>query len=122
VFSFESETELVELEQVTKKHPSIEDLGFVQVGDNMYVEKESVDEDSDSEVEDEDSDDTDSDDSFIVPDDEDVLQRPPDHREVDRAWKEWRPTSAGAQRFKDKIDQIEAVMNHTIDEKFVFKK
>jgi len=123
VFSFESETELVELEQVSKKHPSIEVLGFMQVGDNMYVEKESVDEDSASEIEDEDedTDDTDSDDSFIVPDDEEVLQKPPDHREVDRNWVEWRPVSAGARRFKEKIDQIEASMNHQIDEKFVFK-
>jgi hypothetical protein len=122
VFSFESETELIECEQVIKKHKTIEDLGFIQVGDNMYVEKDEVDEDSASEVEDVESDDSDSDNSFIVPDDEEVLQKPPDHREVDRNWKEWRPMSAGAKRFKEKIDQIEAVMNHQIDEKFVFKK
>jgi len=122
VFSFESETELIECEQVIKKHKTIEDLGFIQVGDNMYVEKDEVDEDSASEVEDVESYDSDSDNSFIVPDDEEVLQKPPDHREVDRNWKEWRPMSAGAKRFKEKIDQIEAVMNHQIDEKFVFKK
>jgi hypothetical protein len=122
VFSFESETELIECEQVIKKHKTIEDLGFIQVSDNMYVEKDEVDEDSASEVEDVESDDSDSDNSFIVPDDEEVLQKPPDHREVDRNWNEWRPMSAGAKRFKEKIDQIEAVMNHQIDEKFVFKK
>lgn len=122
VFSFESETELIECEQVSKRHSRIEDLGFTEVGDNMYVEKEEVDEDSSSEIEDEDTDDTDSDDSFIVADDEDILQKPPDYREVDRSWNEWRPTSAGAKRFKEKIDQIEAFMNHQVDEKFVFKK
>jgi hypothetical protein len=123
VFSFESETELIECEQVIKKHKTIEDLGFIQVGDNMYVEKEEVDEDSASEIEDVETDDgEESDDSFIVPDDEEVLQKPSDYREVDRGWNEWRPMSAGARRFKEKIDQIEAVMNHQIDEKFVFKK
>lgn len=122
VFSFESETELIECEQVTKRYGSIQELGFTEVGDNMYVEKEDIDEESSSEIEDADTEGTDSDDSFIVPDDEEVLQKPPDYREVDRSWKEWRPMSAGARRFKEKIDQIEAVMNHQIDEKFVFKK
>jgi hypothetical protein len=121
VFSFESETELIENEQVTKRYSSIEELGFTKVGDNMYVEKEEVDEASDSELEDADSSDGEESD-FIVPDDEEVLQKPPDHRKVDKEWKEWRPMSAGAQRFKDKVDQIEAYMNHQIDEKFVFKK
>ena len=121
VFSFESETELIENEQVTKRYSSIEELGFSKVGDNMYVEKEEVDEASDSELEDADSSDGEESD-FIVPDDEEVLQKPPDHRKVDKEWKEWRPMSAGAQRFKDKVDQIEAYMNHQIDEKFVFKK
>ena len=123
VFSFETATELIECEQVTKRYGSVQDLVFTEVGDNMYVEKEDVDEDSSSEIEDADTDDgNESDDSFIVADDEEVLQKPPDYREVDREWKEWRPVSAGAKRFKDKIDQIEAVMNHQIDEKFVFKK
>lgn len=122
VFSFESETELIENEQVTKRYSAIEELGFTKVGDNMYVEKEEVDEASDSELEDADTDSSDEKSDFIVPDDEDVLQKPPDHRKIDKEWKEWRPMSAGAQRFKDKVDQIEAYMNHQIDEKFVFKK
>jgi hypothetical protein len=122
VFSFESETELIENEQVTKRYSSIEELGFSKVGDNMYVEKDEVDEDSESEIEDADTDSSDEEGDFIVPDDEEVLQKPPDHRKVDKEWKEWRPMSAGAQRFKDKVDQIEAYMNHQIDEKFVFKK
>ena len=120
-FSFESETELIESNQVVKRYDSIEELGFIRIGENMYVEKEEVDEDSCSEIE-EVSSEEESDDSFIVPDSEEVLQKPSDYREVDRNWKEWRPVSAGAQRFKEKIDQIEAYMNHQIDEKFVFKK
>jgi hypothetical protein len=123
VFSFEAETELVECEQVTKRYNSIQELGFIEVQDNMYVETEEVDEDSSSEIEDVESDtDESACDDFIVPDDEEVLHKPPDHREVDKNWKEWRPISAGAKRFKDKIDQIELYMNHQIDEKFVFKK
>lgn len=120
VFSFESETELIECEQVTKRYKSIQDVGFTEVGDNMYVENDEVDKDSESEIEEIESDD--SEDSFIVPDDEEVLQKPLEHKEIDRNWKEWRPMSAGAKRFKDKIDEIEAYMNHQIDEKFVFKK
>jgi len=122
VFSFESETELIENEQVTKRYSSIEELGFSKVGDNMYVEKDEVDEASDSELEDAYSSDGEEESDFIVPDDEEVLQKPPDHRKIDKEWKEWRPMSVGAQRFKDKVDQIEAYMNHQIDEKFVFKK
>jgi len=121
VFSFEEGTELIESSQVTKEHSCIEDLGFTKVGDNMYVEKDDVDEESSSEIEDDDVSDCETDDDFIVPDDEDVLQKPPDYKKVDKDWKEWRPTSAGAKRFKEKVDQIEAYMNHRIDEKFVFK-
>ena len=100
----------------------MEEAGFKQVQENMFVELEEVVEESSSEIESEEEYDySDSDDSFIVPDDETVLQKPVDHRMVDEQWNSWRPTTPGAKRFKDKIDQIEAYMNHQIDEKFVFK-
>ena len=90
----------------------------------MFVYTDDIDEDSSSEIE---TDESESDDSagslddFIVPDDEEVLIKPNDHLEVDTAWSKWRPTSAGAQRFKKNIDSIEEHMNHQIDEKYVFK-
>jgi len=120
VYSFEETVEMID--NCDKKYKSMEELGFKKVQDNMYVEVEELDEDSSSEIESEDESEEDDDDDFIVPDDEEVMIKPPDHRAVDESWKSWRPMSAGAQRFKDKVDQIEAYMNHVIDEKFVFKK
>jgi hypothetical protein len=121
ILSFEEESELIEVDQVKNRYGSMEDVGFLDIGDNMFVEKDEIDEDSDSEVEESDDEgEWTEDDDFIVPDDEDVLIKPPDHRHVDAAWNSWRPATPGAKRFKDKIDQIEAYMNHQIDEKFVF--
>ena len=120
VYSFETESETAP--SVATRHSTMEELGFKKVGDNMYVEVEDIDEESSSEIETDVSDDTDDDnDDFIVPDDEEVLLKPLDHRSVDAEWNSWRPVSAGARRFKEKVDQIEAYMNHAIDEKFVFK-
>jgi hypothetical protein len=122
VFSFESESELVEVEQVTKRCGDMEEAGFKVLGDNMFVEVVDIDEDSESEIEEDSEGEWSDDDDFIVPDDVTVMQKPPDYRHVDKEWNSWRPTSAGARRFKEKVDQIEAYMNHQIDEKFVFKK
>jgi hypothetical protein len=119
VYSFENSVEMVDT--IHTKVSSMEELGFKKVQDNMYVELEEVDDESSSELESEDDGDDDDLGDFIVPDDEEVMIKPPDHRAVDEGWKSWRPASAGARRFKEKVDQIEAYMNHAIDEKFVFK-
>ncbi len=123
VYSFENSTEIVTHDNITTRHDTMTSLGFKQVQDNMFVEIEEIDEDSSSDIEsDYDYSESGSEDSFIVPDDEEVLIKPVDHREVDAKWNSWRPISAGARRFKDKVDQIEEYMNYAIDEKFVFKK
>ena len=123
VYSFETTVEYLDSHKVLKEYSSMEEAGFKQILENMFVEVEEVVEESSSEIESEEEYDySDSDDSFIVPDDETVLQKPVDHRVVDEQWNSWRPTTPGAKRFKDKIDQIESYMNHQIDEKFVFKK
>jgi len=46
---------------------------------------------------------------FIVPDDEiDGQVIPPSsHKEVDREWNEWKPTSPGSRKFKQVVDSIE---------------
>jgi len=121
VFSFESDSELVEVQQVTKKYKDLE--GFKMIGDNMFVEIVDIDDDSSSELEDEEEseDVCAEDDDFIVPDDRSVMEKPADHRQVDAQWNSWRPTTPGAKRFKDKVDEMEAYMNHQIDEKYVFK-
>lgn len=122
VYSFEKEVEYLDLDKITKRYSSMEELGFVKLQDNMFVEKEDIDEESSSEIE-TDSEEYDYDsDGFIVPDDQDVMQKPPDHKEVDREWNNWRPMTPGAKRFKEHVDRIEAYMNHQIDEKFVFQK
>jgi hypothetical protein len=124
VYLFETETEKVEYKHVIKQYETVQEFGFVELQRGGFVAEDEIDEDSESEVEtDEDEDDEVEydEEGFIVPDDEEVLIKPVDHKEVDKNWKKWRPTSSGAQRFKDKIDQIEAYMNHAIDEKFVFK-
>ena len=126
VFSFESNAERVDFESLTEHHLDVIDvleLGLVKVRPNMFVYEEDIDSESESEVEtdDEDSDSEGSLKDFVVPDDEDVCIKPCDHQEVDEAWGSWKPSSAGAQRFKERIDHIEQYMNTKIDEKFVFK-
>ena len=127
VFSFEAKAERVDFESLLTHHPDVTDvaeLGLVKVRPNMFVYEDDIDSESESDVE---TDDSDSDsagslDDFVVPDDEDVCCKPCDHKEVDEAWSSWRPTSAGAQRFKKRVDTIEQHMNNAIDERFVFKK
>jgi hypothetical protein len=122
VYLFETETEKVEYKHVVKTHETIQEFGFIELQSGGYVAQDEIDEDSESEVETDEEDEVEyDDDGFIVPDDEEVLIKPVDHKEVDNNWKKWKPTTSGARRFKDKIDQIEAYMNHAIDEKFVFK-
>ena len=121
VFSFEKKSTLLESECVTRRSATMEELGFKEVGCDMYVELESIDDDSSSEIDDESEAGSESEDSFVVPDDEDLLIKPPDFRRVDAEWSAWKPTTSGARRFKEKVDQIESYMNHAIDEKFVFK-
>lgn len=41
---------------------------------------------------------------------------PPDHREVDQAWREWQPTTSGAKRFKERVDLIEYFARMHADE------
>jgi len=125
IFSFETTTEFVSFDSLVTHYTNVtdlEELGFVKVQENMFVEKEDIDEDSSSEIETDDStseSDTEMDD-FIVPDDEEILIKPVDHQEVDSKWDSWRPRTSGAKRFKEKIDIIDAYMKQQIDEKFVF--
>lgn len=126
VYSFESKTEFVSFDSLVTHYidkVDIEELGFVKVHENMFVEKEDIDEDSSSEIETEEEEEESEGESemdFIVPDDEEILIKPIDHREVDASWNTWKPITPGAKRFKDKIDLMEKYMNNQIDEKFVF--
>ena len=127
VFSFEAKAERVDFESLTTHHKDVidvSDLGIKKVHTNMFVYEDDIDSESESEIETDESDD-DSEGSlkdFIVPDNIDEICKPCDHQAIDKVWSTWRPASAGAQRFKKRVDEIEEFMNHQIDEKFIFKK
>ena len=125
VYSFESKTEFVSFDSLITHYidtVDLEEIGFVKVQENMFVEESDIDEESSSEVEtaSESDDGASSEDGFIVPDDEEVCIKPVDYKEVDKNWDDWKPTTPGAKRFKDKVDMMEKYMNNQIDEKFVF--
>ena len=126
IYSFDSQAQRVDFSSLIEHYIGIIDVlefDMKQVGKNMFVYKHEIDEESDSEIEtDESSDDESESGSFIVNDDEESALLPDDHHVVDEEWKKWRPISAGARRFKEKIEQIEAHVKSYIDEKFVFKK
>jgi len=94
--------------------------GFRELGDNLFVMEKEIDDESDSEINTDESDTDESLSDFIVPDDETSLQKPPDAAIVDQKWREWHPTSAGAKRFKDRIDKIEEHVKAYVDDKFAF--
>ena len=74
----------------------------------MYCISDEIDEDMDSDIIDESDEESDLE-GFIVPDDEiDGMVMPPgSHREVDREWNDWEPTSPGSRKFKEVVDSIE---------------
>ena len=38
------------------------------------------------------------------------IEAPPGHELVDKAWEEWKPSTPGAQKFKETIDMIEQTL------------
>ena len=103
-------------ESVSEHYPSgtkFTDIGMKMVGDNMYSIYDEIDvEDEDSDIyEDHDESETDSEMAdFIVPDDGVPIEAPPGHELVDKAWEEWKPSTPGAQKFKETIDMIEQTL------------
>lgn len=100
-------------ESVCEHYPSgtcFTDIGLKMVGPNMYSLHEEIDiEDDDSEIyEDHDDSETDSEmDDFIVPDDGQPIEAPPGQALVDQEWDAWKPSTPGAQNFKNTVDMIE---------------
>ena len=96
-------------ESVMEHYPSgttFEDLEMKALGTNKFAFYSEIDiEDSDSDIY---NDETDSEMAdFVVPDDEVVGSPPPDHKSIDIAWAEWKPTSPGGKSFKETVDMIE---------------
>jgi hypothetical protein len=98
-------------ESVMEHYPSgttFMDLEMKSLGDNMFAYYSEIDvEDSDSEIYDDNETDSEMAD-FVVSDTEIEGSPPPDHKSIDKAWNEWKPSSAGARSFKDTIDTIES--------------
>jgi hypothetical protein len=84
--------------------------------DNHYVFIRDIDPESESEVDTDPSTDGSLSGSFIASDTSEI-QEP---IEEDEVWTNWRPMSSGAQRFKDKVNQLEAHAKKYIDERFIF--
>ena len=106
VYVLESDLNIIRPESICEHYPEGETI-FTHVSEDRYVLTTEVDPEEDSTFYD-DSDDSGSDlRSFVVTDD-DEGELPPDHRMVDQAWTEWRPTSEGSKKFKQTVDDIDA--------------
>jgi hypothetical protein len=96
-------------ESVMEHYPSgttFTDLEMKALGTNKFAFYAEIDvEDSDSDIY---NDETDSEMADFIVSDEDVQgSPPPDHKSIDSAWTEWKPTSPGGKSFKETIDMIE---------------
>lgn len=105
VHAYENDIEIVTLESLTEHH---DENPFEEIGENMYVLTEEIDEDDTSTIVDS-EDDSDTDDSFVVADDviDGEIHPPEGFREIDAAWQAWQPQTAGSRRFKQMVDAIE---------------
>jgi len=111
VYVLDDEMTATPYESLFEHYPEGElvDLEMKELGDDQYVFYAEVDiEDDNSDIW-EDESDSDMDD-FIVSDSEDVgvVVPPPGHKDIDKAWDEWKPNTPGARSFKDTVDMIEA--------------
>ena len=45
-----------------------------------------------------------------------MISIPKNHREIDKEWNEWKPTSPGSLRFKNMVNDIETMAKYQNDE------
>jgi hypothetical protein len=110
VYTLDEETNILREESVSEHFPGKESIFLcVSESDRMYV----IETDQDSDIESVlcvESDDSGSDVGSFVVSDTDIegrVELPPDAEAIDRAWREWHPSSPGSSRFKDAVDKIE---------------
>jgi hypothetical protein len=120
IHSYSDKIDIIRFDSVAEHHPGINeltDIDMQKVGDNMYAYLDEIDIDEDSDIISiyEDEEDYELDD-FVVEDGNEIMERPPDHREIDEEWNNWNPVSPGALRFKQTIDMIEYHVNQKNDE------
>lgn len=109
-----TQDELIRAESICEHHYK---NFLVNVKEDLWAEPRDIDSDQESFIYDE-SDES-EDDSFIVSDSEPIegwVEPPENHREIDKAWEEWIPTTRGASTFKDTVDSLEAFAKIKADE------
>jgi len=108
VYALEADLNIIRPESICEHYPDRETV-FEHVSDERYVMKGEMDSGDDASTFYDDSDDSGSDlRGFVVSDGEIDAALPPDHAEVDSAWRQWIPPSEGARGFKRTVDDIEA--------------
>jgi hypothetical protein len=125
VHMFDTYVSRVEFESLIEHHEGVKtitDVGWRNVGTNMWADEEEVDDSvTVSDVEDMSDDDIDDMlaetlEDFVAPDDLKGVELPPDHKEVDEKWESWRPSSQGGHHFKDTVDRIEERVRSQMDD------
>lgn len=115
----DSELSPAPYESVMEHYPTgttFEDLEMKPLGTGMFVYYSEIDvEDTDSDIYDEGGDSESDLGGFVVSDTEIEgmpIDLPPDHRQIDKEWNEWDPTTSGGRSFKETIDAIEMRVRH----------
>ncbi len=109
IHEIEEKEELVQEGNLLEHHLDNDIPVFKCLGENMFALIDDIDDDEESDIIDL-SDDDDSDLSgFIVPDDyiDGLVLPPEDHKTIDENWNEWLPSSPGAKKYKEMVDNIE---------------
>jgi hypothetical protein len=109
IYILDDETNLLREESVCEHFPDGETLfSCISHEDKMYTLTNDQDSDLDSVICNDSSSDGEYD-SFIVSDTdvEGRIELPPDHDSIDKAWREWQPSSPGSSRFKEVVNRIE---------------
>jgi hypothetical protein len=107
VYALETELNIIRVESVCEHYTNGETV-FEHVKDAYYVVEGEMDSEDDGSTFYDDSDDSGSDLRGFVVSDTEMEELPPDHAEIDGAWRQWVPTSEGSRHFKRVVDDIEA--------------
>lgn len=108
LYEFDDFVSTIEPECIVAHYNDVIDIGelnFINVGKNLYVDKNEIEEDNDS--------DSSSLDGFIV---DDCDEEEGDY-ERDPSWDNWHPTDERGKSFKEMIDRMEARARFELDEK-----
>lgn len=114
VYALEETMELIRPESICEHYPDGDTI-FRHVRGDQYVIETEIDSGEESSTVHDDSDDSGSDlRDFVVSDTEGEL--PPDHEDVDTAWRLWIPPSEGSRGFKKVVNDIEARVRFQVDD------